>query len=459
MNRRASILLIAISIAVGTFAGTGFGRASSAAACPRARSAAVTPTSAIAQGRGLAAAVGRSIVVIGGDERRQAFAAPSGAGTVVRHVASSPGRGTAYVEDRRGPDVVVVVDGRGVTRLPQSGEATHPSWSADGRLVWSVGSSLRIWGGAGRATTAVAAPPGAATVFSPVFVGEGRITAVASTPTPGAATEEGVSDDLWTYDLPTRTWTRLTSFPASSDRWTAIRTPIAGSDGSLEFVRITGEASATALPPSSLWRLDGGRATKVRDLPREMYLAGTMDGRRVWNVFDQSLGDWRLEIESAQGGLADLGCGRVMVDPRAELDPDRVPAARDLASPSPEPTGSPTPAPTGSPTPAPTSSPLPTATPTTTPSPGTIVSPTEAILVGDFATYDEAVGVRDSLSASLADGTTVAVIDSTVAPAAIMPGVWAVVTPIPADQDPVAALMAFRERFPEYTGNSWVVSL
>jgi len=63
------------------------------------------------------------------------------------------------------------------------------------------------------------------------------------------------------------------------------------------------------------------------------------------------------------------------------------------------------------------------------------------------------------VSASLAEGTTVAVIDSTVAPTAIMPGVWAVVTPSPADQDPVSALMAFREQFPQYSTNSWVVSL
>lgn len=461
MDRRATILLTAISIAVGTFAGTSLGRASSAAACPRVQAATVTSTSAVAQGRGLAAAQGRSIIMMDAAGRR-AFTAPSVAGAVIGHVASSPGRGTAYVEDRRGPDVIVVVDGRGVTRLPQSSEATQPTWSADGRLVWSVGSELRVWPGAGRATSRILAPRGATAVFSPVFTGKDQVTAVVSMPTPGAVTEDGSSNDLWAYDLLEGAWSRLTNFPASGDRWTAIRTPILGSDGSLEFVMVTGRASATGLPPFSLWRLAGDRVTKVRDLPREMYLAGTIDGRRVWNVFDQSLGDWRLEAEGANGRFADLGCGRVMVDPRAELDPDRMPA-RALDSPAPEPspspTGSPTPEPTGSPTPEPSGSPLPTATPTTTPTLETLVSPTGAILVGDFATYEEAVGVRESLSASLAEGTTVAVIDSTVAPTAIMPGVWAVVTPIPADQDPVSALMAFREQFPQYSTNSWVVSL
>jgi hypothetical protein len=452
--------LIAISLAVGTFAGTSFGRGSGAVACPREQPKAAGSTSAIAQGRGLAAAVGRSIVMVGDDERRQAFTAPSVGGAVVRHVASSPGLGTAYVEDRRGSDVVVVVDARGVTRLPQSGEATQPAWSSEGRLAWSVGPALRVWPGAGRATASIAAPSGAAAIFSPVFTGEDRITAVVSMSTPGAVTEDGSSDDLWTYDLLVGAWARLTRFPAGGDRWTAIRTPMLRSDGSLEFVRVTGDASATTLPRSSLWRIAGGQLMKLRDLSGEKYLAGTIAGRRVWNVFDSNLGDWRLEVERARGGFADLGCGRVMVDPRAELDPDRGPAARDVASPTPDPTGSPTPEPTGAPSPTgtPTTTPSP-GTPTTTPSPGTIVSPTEAVLVGDFATYDEAVSVGGFILAGLGDGTTVAVVDSSVAPAAIMPGVWAVVMPIPADQDPVSALMSFRARLPQYAGNSWVVSL
>jgi hypothetical protein len=390
---------------------------------------------------------------MGGADRRQTFAAPSPADAVVRHVASSRGRGTAYVEDRRGPDTVVVVDGRGVTRLPQSGDATHPAWSADGRLVWSVGSGLRVWPGAGPATTSISSPRGATGVFSPVFTAEDRITAVVSMAAPGAVTEDESSNDLWTYDLLTGAWSRLTRFPARGDRWTAIRTPILGSDGSLEFVRVTGDASATALPSSALWRLSGDRATKVRDLPREMYLAGTVDGRRVWNVFDRSLGDWRLAVEDGRGGFTGLGCGRVMVDPLAEPDPDRGPAAQD------SPTPTPTPEPTSSPTPTPTPTETPSSTPTAIPSPGSIVTPTDAILVGDFATLDEAADVGLAISTSLGDGTTTSVIDSTIAPAVIMPGVWAVVMPIAADQDPVTAILAFRERLPQYAGNSWVVSL
>ncbi|MGZ4130435.1 MAG: ATP-binding cassette domain-containing protein, partial [Actinomycetota bacterium] len=289
MNRKAIIVSIALSVAVGTFAGASVGvvRASTRG-CPVESARRVDPVSAVADGDGLAAAVGRSIVMVGGDGRRQAFLAPSPPGTVVRHVAASAGHGTAYVEDRRGPDVVVIVDGSGVTRLPQVAEATQPAWSADGRLVWSVGSGLRLWSGSGRSTESIPAPADAIGIFSPVFTGPEEITAVVSERVPGTRPEDEALNDLFSYDLATGAWTRRTSFEAHGDRWSAIRTPVVGADGDLQFVRIVGDAAATVRPASSLWTVGPGRspATKIRDLTSEMYLAGVVGGQRVWSGVD-----------------------------------------------------------------------------------------------------------------------------------------------------------------------------
>jgi len=193
---------------------------------------------------------------------------------------------------------------------------------------------LRVWPGAGRATAWIPAPSGSAGVFSPLFTGSDQITAVVSERVPHVRPEDEDLNDLFTYDLVTGHWVRRTHFTAHGDHWSAIRTPIVGSDGNVEFVRVVGDAAATETPASSLWRLSGTSVVKVRDLPREMYLAGVVGGRKVWNVFDPSVGDWRLKRENGHGGFSNLGCGRVMVDPLAEPDPDRGPVEPSGATPS-----------------------------------------------------------------------------------------------------------------------------
>jgi cell division septation protein DedD len=473
MHRKG--VLIAASLAasvVGAFVGMDLGQASRAGACEPDRGPALT-SGALAGGQrlGIAAVVGgRSLVVVAGDGRRDAFVLASADAGVIRNVTSRAGSGTAFVLDRRGTDVVVMTTARGQLRLAQPTEARDPSWSSDGRLVWSLGSRLRLWSPDASSTLDIAAPDGAVGVFSPVFASDDTIVSVVAESEAGfTRTEDEGLDNLWRYELGTHRWARLTAFHASGEHWVAIRTPIVRDDGSLEFVLVRGSASATTMPAFELWRVPaGGVPSEVRGLPTEMYLAGSLDGRRIWNIYDDATGEWRLYSETSATTLADLGCGAALVDPRSVPDPDLTPPRLDAApttTPSPAPTPTPTPTLTATPTPTPTPTvtsppttlPTPTASPTITPSPaGSYIS---GILVGDFASPEAADAAVENIHASFGDMTPVEVVNSTTAPNIVRPGVWAVVMLVPDGMDPLAALADLRSRLPEYQDWSWVVSV
>ena len=337
----------------------------------------------------------------------------------MRHVATEPGSGTAYVLDDAGPDAVVIQTPDRVVRLAQPGEASHPAWSPDGKLVWSLGSSLRIWSPVDGSTTTIAAPAGAVAVFSPVFTSADTVVAVVGEAEPGfERTEDEGLDNLWRVDLRTRRWSRVTAFRATGDRMLAIRTPLVRDDGSIEFVVVRGVSSALRPPSFELWQVTpAGDVAKVRGLPREMYLAGVLDGERVWNIDDRSGGGWRLFIESSDR-LVDLGCGAVQVDPRAVADPDRGPAAdRDA------------PSPTTTPAPTATTTPVPTTSPTVAPDP--VDGHVAGILVGDFSSVDAAEGAVATIQQAFGGAAVLEVVDSLTAPNIVRPGVWAVVMLLP----------------------------
>jgi hypothetical protein len=473
--RRKGVLIAASLTAsiVGAFVGMDLSQASRASACEPDQSRALTSGTVVGQGIGIPAVVGgRSLVVVGRNGVRDAFD-PQGAGAgVLRDVTSRPGSGTAYVLDRRGADVVVIVNGREQIRLTQPTEATDPSWSSDGRLVWSLGSRLRVWSPDTSSTLDIAAPPAAIGVFSPVFATDDAIVSVVAEPEPGfTRTENEGLDNLWRYELRTRRWSRVTAFHATGEHWVAIRTPVVRDDGSLEFVLVRGLATATRMPAFELWRVPaGGVPSQVRDLPREMYLAGSLDGRRVWNIYDQASGEWRLYSEASARTLVDLGCGAALVDPRSVPDPDLTPPRLDAVltsppSPTPTPTVTPTSTPTVTPTSTPTTTPTstPTAVPTATVTPTIAPDPADSyiagILVGDFASPETADTAVQTILATFGETTPVEVVDSTTAPNIVRPGVWAVVMLLPDGLDPLAALADFRSRLPEYQDWSWVVSV
>jgi hypothetical protein len=430
-------------------------------ACDAEAGRALTPVSAAHQGGGIPAVVGgRSLVIVDGRGRRETFMPRVAGPEVVRDAALRPGTGIAFVLDRRGPDDVVIETGRDEVRLAQPGEASDPSWSSDGRLVWSLGSRLRLWSPETSSTVDIAPPPGAIGVFSPVFATDDSLVSVVAQPEPGfSRTEDEGLDNLWRYDLRSRRWSQVTAFHASGQHWVAIRTPIVREDGSIEFVLVRGLAAATRMPAFELWRMPaGGIVSKVRDLPREMYLAGIQEGRRIWNLYDQASGEWRLYAESSATTLVDLGCGAALVDPRSVPDPDLTPAWLDtVPTPSPTPTVTPTLSPTVSPAPSQTPTSTPTVQPTIAPSPagGSIAG----ILVGDFASPEDANTAVADIHAAFGESTPVEVVDSMTAPNIVRPGVWAAVMLLRAGVDPLAALTDFRARLPQYQGWSWVVAV
>jgi hypothetical protein len=92
-------------------------------------------------------------------------------------------------------------------------------------------------------------------------------------------------------------------------------------DGTVYFIRVSGDSSKTRAPKFALWKFAAGHASKVRSLDGEMYLAGMADDRLVWNAPSRACGDWGLFLEEADG-LSEIGCGAVMVDPVSVPDPD-----------------------------------------------------------------------------------------------------------------------------------------
>ncbi len=398
--------------------------------CHGARPAAVADTAALSRGTAIAGADHGTIAVVVGSVAEH-VAAPDRSRGEVRHIATRPGVGTAYVRDRAGGDVVVAVTGHGLRRFPTEHEALHPSWSASGDLVWAEGANLRIVRPNASFAATIRGPVARGLAFSPVFTPGGSIVVgVAAAPSAMVPEDEYLSD-LWRYEPGARAWTKLTHFHAGSDAWTIVRTPVVMQDGSIEFVRVHGRASQDQTLVFELWELRRGSARRLRTLPEEMYLAGSDGAARVWNLRDGDSSTWRIERERADGTLEDAGCGAVMVDPLDRPDPDARPGTK-LATLSPASSGD-DPAASGE------------------------ATAVDAILVGDFSSAEEAGDVAERVQAEL--GSVATVTDASQEPAIVRPGVWAVLMPLPPGTDGIGALARFRSEMPEFSGWSWLVSV
>jgi hypothetical protein len=347
---------------------------------------------------------------------------------VVKHVSMRAGVGTAFVVDRAGADATVALTPDGVRTFAAAGEASHPALSRGGSIAWSEGSAIAIHRRGGGETVRLAAPIEGATVFAPMFVTERRLVAVVSRPsTADPHAGERVSD-LWTSPVAQARWRALTRFRTTGDRWSVIRTPIR-IGRRIEFVRVSARASATGEPTFELWRYRDGRVTRIRRLDGERYLAGRVDGRRLWNRPDPRTGRHLLEIGSPTGPRV-IGCGAVVVDPIDVVDPDLrgvgsyVPPRADR----PEPAGG-----------------------------GGATAEELAVIVGDFPTEAEAEDVVRAIRRAY-PSSDVDVVTHSVAPLAIRPGVFGALLHLADDADPTSALAAFRAALPEYTSNSWIVT-
>jgi len=348
----------------------------------------------------------------------------TGSGAVARQVATSAGR-TAYVEDRRGADAIVVSTPHGIRVLSQPGEAYHPTWSAGGAIVWGVDDGLVVRSTSG--TRTIAGPEAGGIVFAPLYLGRHIVAAVSAAPTT-AVPEDEWSDDLWL--LRGGRWQRLTAFDAGTDRWSAIRTPFVAADGSVEFVVVQGRGSQDEPPSFSLWRLRGTTVHRVMSLDGERYLAGyASDGGRLWNVPDRSTETWLIQRDTPNGRQT-VGCGAVAVDPMDTLDPDRTPDAA----------------------PAP---PVRSGERTGATDPG---DPMEAaLLIGDFPSQVAADVVAQQVTAAYTGSVPVDVLQGGKASTIVRPDRWAVVVRLPATTDGSTELAALQAKLPDYADHMWVV--
>ncbi|HEX2030115.1 MAG TPA: hypothetical protein VHL78_01750 [Actinomycetota bacterium] len=375
--------------------------------------------SAASLGAGVAATSEDEVVIVDSTGERHATPHVGSPAGVLRHARASTGMGTVYVNDVEGQDIVTAVRTDGVVEHPIAGEAAHPTFAPSGEVIWARDfSSLTAWSPSTGAVRSIARPPEATAVFSPLVTPVGELLVVAQEPVPGQEPHGDGLDNVWRYDEARGAWTRLTSFTATADRWTALRTPVVDRDGGVLFVRVRGSASATRAPAFELWRLAGGAASKVRDLPGEMYLAGVTDGGILWNV--EQDGQWRLLLDDGRS-IRDVGCGGAQVDPRSESDPDIVDQDGTETS--------------------------------TTETDAALADPQLGLLVGDFASAVEAQAVAAAV------GPAFRVVGRAEAPLAVAPGTYAVVRNFAPDEDMEAALAAFRSQFPKYAETSYVVPL
>ena len=383
------------------------------------------PPVAIADGACPAAGVVPTAVVA--SNRVLGATAPTVADTaepsMLRDVASSPA-GTVVVRDRPGPDDIELATARGSIVIPQRGEVLHPTWGPNGSLAWGLEDRLVLRSPEG-SLRSVAGPRSGATIVAPVFDGS-DVVAVVSTPPTRAVPEDEWSNDLWRYRTDRDRWLRLTSFPADADRWTAIRTPTPMPDGTIEFVVIRGSATRTRFPAFSLWRLRGGRVSRLTALPDERYLAGLDgEGARLWNVPDRANARWLIQRETP-GGEETVGCGAVAVDPIDIVDPDRT--GREASGRS-----------------------------RTTRTVEVAGDPIEsALLVGDFASEEGAGLVAQQVSRAYAAALPVDVVRGSPRSGIVQPGFWAVVVRLSGTTDGTAELDAFRAAFPELASHVWI---
>jgi hypothetical protein len=346
---------------------------------------------------------------------------PVGTDGVLWGVAARPGA-VAVIEDRKGPDRLLVLDGAGVHRFDEGAELGPPAWSPAGRLTYVAGSSTLVIRD-GDVVLRFGPPPGALSIHSPAFPDDSAPVVVAEEPVAGYSGHDTALNNLWRLDLTTGTWSRLTDFRAAGDDWIAIRTPVARTDGSLAFVVIGGNARDGQMRPGLwTWAPQSG-ARHERDLAGQFFLAGVVGQELLWNFLDDDL-QWRLGTLAPDGDFHQIACGRVLVDPQDVTDPD-----------------------------------LESAVPESVPDPSVEAAGPSApvgVIVGDFDSRREAANVARRLGAKLGP---VRVVGHDDAPLAIAPGKWGAVWVVPPATPPDAAKQLFNDLFPEYEASSWVVSL
>ena len=339
---------------------------------------------------------------------------------IIRHVVERPGVGTAFVADHAGPDELnVMIDGATQT-LSTEGEVTNPAISESGTVAWAEDQArIKVWDPRTDEVTTLSRPDSTTAVFSPAFVTNDTIATVGQQPVAGVPGEDDGLNNLYEVDLDEGTWEPLTSFAGTLTDWTAVRTPVVSPDGDVLFVRVRGDSRATAQPVFELWTTSGEKAHRVTKLPGEMYLAGFSGDTLMWNARSGACDDWGL-YEATSDGLEQVGCGAVLADPLDAVDPDLEHEEHvDFAGPA------------------------------------THAEGDLGVIVGDFASEDQAAAVESQLRN--VPGQRVVTHDSL--PHAVAPGAWVVLRPVPQGMSPDDALGQVRNELPEFAEMAFITSV
>jgi len=419
MRTIRKLLLLSLStIVLATGASTA---ASGAGGCVKdIVTAAASEAAALADGGVLAAVRSGTVVVLDEQLAATAYLHTGNPGMTLRHAAASRGLGVTYVEDRLGADAIHHVTSTGATSFVPGGEATHPALASNGSIAYAVDLERIEVRRPDGSTRIVDRPEGTSGLFSPLFRSDDEVVVVAEEAAHAEAhTHDDTLNNLWSHDLRSGAWRRLTAFSASGDEWSILRTPVLGGAGEILVIRVTGRASAEGEPRYELWEVRGAETTRLRTLPGEAFLAGMTSHGLVWNGFD---GDWRLFLETP-GGPRFLACGGAMVDPRLEADPDRaddepLPVEATVAQDLTEPDGE-----------------------------GAL-----GIAIGDYDGRAEA-----TVAAALLGMPTARIVGHDEQPLAVAEERFAILIPIGPLAQPEDELDALRARFPEVKDRSWIV--
>jgi len=338
----------------------------------------------------------------------------------IRHVVDRPGVGTAFVADREGPDMLSVTIQDVTSTAPTKGEVSNPAISDSGSVAWAEDqTSIKVWNPRTDELTTLNRPEATSAVFSPTFVTNAKIAAVGQQLVSGVPGEDDGLNNLFEIDLDEGAWKPLTSFTGTATNWTAVRTPVATSDGNVLFVRVHGNSEATSQPGFELWTTSPEGDRRLTDLPGEMYLAGLIGDNLMWNARSETCDDWGL-FEETQDGLEQVGCGAVLADPLEAVDPDlEHEELGDFAAPPAHEEGD------------------------------------MAVIVGDFASEKQAAAVE----ASMRDFPRQRVVTHDSLPHSVAPGAWVVLRPVPSGMSPDAALDEVRNELPAHAEMAFIVSL
>jgi hypothetical protein len=273
----------------------------------------------------------------------------------VRNVTTTADE-VSYVEDGRGADTLVVqdVDVDQATDDVQVGETSadvyqgsaelmQPATGSAGTLVVEKrdGGDVLLWlDGSLGLVGEHQPPPDAFGLAYPVWLDADTAVVAVNEPTGWAPTgytppEDAVAhmdehlggqSNLWSIELTTGVWTRLTSFMATLDHWVTVHTPTV-TGGGIDVVRISGMTSGTAddVTYEHLRVTPGSAPVVVRTLPPETYLAGRdpVGGQLLASQYLAPEEGW-VTGPLTPAGVEATTCGAARVDAR-DVDLDLAP--------------------------------------------------------------------------------------------------------------------------------------